>query len=60
MWRRYTGPDAPPLVVSVASSLWDVARLWGNENATIAASLQIPELGLVDYATLGERLRDMT
>lgn len=31
MWEEYAGPGQPPHVVSVASALWDVARLWLHE-----------------------------
>lgn len=40
MWEEYAGAGHPPHVVSVASALWDVARLWMHERQ----QLEGPEL----------------
>jgi hypothetical protein len=41
MWGEYAGAGQPPDAVSVASALWDVARLWLHERPL----LEGPELG---------------
>jgi hypothetical protein len=40
MWEEYAGAGEPPHVVSVASALWDIARLWMHERPL----LEGPEL----------------
>jgi hypothetical protein len=40
MWEEYAGAGEPPHVVSVASALWDIARLWLHERP----QLEGPEL----------------
>jgi hypothetical protein len=40
MWEEYAGAGQPPHVVSVASALWDVARLWMHDRQ----QLEGPEL----------------
>lgn len=38
MWEEYAGAGQPPHVVSVASALWDVARLWLHERQQLEGS----------------------